>query len=136
MKTRLLDQERRKAGECLSIEVVLLYSFVCTRSFLVVSEKQKCFPRISMFHLLDGPSNICKSWVVVISCQCREEEEICVSSWQLAVASTKFLVIFRELDLPLEVLGMCHFLLSGIFQLFSSASCWYRMEGEDGEKSG
>lgn len=86
-----------------------------------LSEKQKHFPRIEEAHLSHGR---CASWAVLISCQCREEGEICVSRLQLAVASTKFLVIFRKLDLSLEVLGMYNFLLSGAFQPFSFAPCY------------
>lgn len=76
------------------------------------------------------PSATCKSWAVVVSCQGREEEESRVSGLQLAVAATEFLDIFRKLDLPLELLGTCHFLLSGTFQSFSFASCWCSMKGE------
>lgn len=95
------------------------------------SEKQKRFPRIEGAHLFHGR---CARWAVVISCQCREEGEICVSRLQLAGASTKFLLIFRKLNLSLEVLGMYHFLLSGAFQPFSFAPCYAECRERCGEE--
>lgn len=86
-----------------------MYSFSGTMLF-IVTEKQKCFPRTKIVHHK-------WSWIPVTSCQCREEEEIHVSRLCLAVASAKFLVIFRKL--PLVVLGMCHFHLSETFQSFT-----------------
>lgn len=104
-----------------------------------LSEKQKCFPRIEGAHLFHGR---CARWAVVISCQCRQEGEICVSRLQLAGASTKFLVIFRKLNLSLEVLGMYHFLLSAAFQPFSFVPCYaecremWRREGRIANSEG
>lgn len=109
-----------KEGLAVSLERLQCCTPVFAQGRCSLSEKQKRFPRIERAHLFHGR---CASWVVAISCQCREEGEICVSRLQLAVASTKFLVIFRKLDLSLEVLGMYNFLLSGAFQPFSFASC-------------
>lgn len=115
-----------KEGLGVSLERLQCCTPVFAQSRCSRSEEQKRFPRIERAHLFHGR---CVSWVVVISCQCWEEGEICVSRLQLAVASTKFLVIVRKLDLSLEVLGMYNFLLSGAFQPFSFTSCCVECRG-------
>lgn len=82
---------------------------------------------------MDGPSDVAKDGVVV-SGQAREEEEIPVRLWQPG-AFVAFLVVWGKLNLLLEVLGMCP-VLSGTFQSFFSALCWWRMEGEMGKRVG